>query len=132
MTMVAMEFRFPAGLYHANPWGRHVNEADVEWPPSPWRILRALIATWHRKTDTQQFPEKLLSELVKALGESLPVYHLPAAVRSHSRHYMPVRSGRADKSVLIFDAFLRLRPDAPLVAVWPEVTLGDKHRELLS
>ncbi len=132
MTMVAMEFRFPAGRYHANPWGRHVNEADVEWPPSPWRILRALIATWHRKVDEQEFPEPLLAELVEAMSVSLPVYHLPDAIRSHSRHYMPVRAGRADKSVLIFDAFLRLQPGTPLVAVWPEVTLGDRHRELLS
>lgn len=132
MTMVAMEFRFPAGRYHANSWGRHVNEADVEWPPSPWRIVRALIATWHRKIDPQRFPEAVLTELVEALSESLPGYHLPAAIRSHSRHYMPVRSGRADKKVLIFDAFLRLQPDAPVVAVWPEVTLENVHQDLLA
>jgi len=43
--MPLIELRFPAGRYHATPWGSHVNEGAVEWPPSPWRLLRALIAT---------------------------------------------------------------------------------------
>lgn len=47
--MLAISFRFPAGFYHATPWGRHVNEGEVEWPPSPWRVLRALQATWFLK-----------------------------------------------------------------------------------
>lgn len=32
---VAVEFRFPARRYHATPWGNHVNEGLIEWPPSP-------------------------------------------------------------------------------------------------
>lgn len=46
--MIAISFTFLAGRYHATPWGRHVNEGAVEWPPSPWRILRALVAVWKR------------------------------------------------------------------------------------
>ena len=37
------------GRYHANPWDRAVNEGASEWPPSPWRILRALVATWYTR-----------------------------------------------------------------------------------
>jgi len=37
---------FPWGRYHANPWGRHVNEGAVELPPSPWRPL---CATWRTR-----------------------------------------------------------------------------------
>ena len=44
-----LAFRFPLGRYHANPWDRAVNEGATEWPPSPWRILRALVATWHTR-----------------------------------------------------------------------------------
>jgi len=29
-TMLALALTFPGGRYHATPWGRHVNEADVE------------------------------------------------------------------------------------------------------
>ncbi len=130
--MPAVAFRFPAGRYHATPWGRHVNEADVEWPPSPWRILRALIAIWHRKLDHDRFPEGQLTGLIDTLGGQLPVYHLPHAVRSHSRHYMPVRQGKKDKPVLIFDAFVRLRPDQPVVAIWQDEELTPECRELLA
>ena len=44
--MFALAFRFPAGRYHATPWRRNVNEADIAWPPEPWRLLHALIAAW--------------------------------------------------------------------------------------
>ena len=45
---VIIKLKFPAGRYHATPWGRHVNEGVPEWPPSPWRLLRALVAVWKR------------------------------------------------------------------------------------
>ena len=44
-----LAIRFPLGRYHANPWDRAVNEGETEWPPSPWRLLRALVATWHTR-----------------------------------------------------------------------------------
>ena len=43
--MTRILFSFPGGRYHATPWGSHVNEGLVEWPPSPWRLLRPFIAT---------------------------------------------------------------------------------------
>lgn len=131
--MLAIAFRFPAGRYHATPWGRHVNEAEVEWPPSPWRILRALIATWHRKADQARHPESVLQGLVERMAVTLPRYHLPAAVRTHTRHYMPqgkFKNGREDTS-LVFDAFIRLDSHAELIAAWPELTLPSEERELL-
>lgn len=129
--MLAVAFKFPAGRYHATPWGRHVNEADVEWPPAPWRILRALIATWHRKTGQARFPETVLEELVGCMAESLPTYRLPPAIRAHTRHYMPVREGKRDKPVLIFDAFVRIEPDERLVVFWPDLDLSEEPRQLL-
>lgn len=131
--MLAIAFRFPSGRYHATPWGRHVNEAEIEWPPSPWRILRALIATWHRKTDQSRYPEALLQSLIERMADTLPHYWLPRGVRAHTRHYMPqgkLKKGREDTS-LVFDAFVRLDPHAELVAAWPGVALRDEERELL-
>lgn len=103
--MLAIAIKFISGRYHATPWGCHVNEADVEWPPSSWRLIHSLIAIWHRKLDQEQFPESLLESLVNALAGKTPIYRLPKAVYAHARHYMPVRSGRAEENVLIFDAF---------------------------
>jgi CRISPR-associated protein Csb2 len=43
--MPTLLLRFPSRRYHGTPWGHHVNEGQIEWPPSPWRLLRALLAT---------------------------------------------------------------------------------------
>lgn len=131
--MVAIAFRFPAGRYHATPWGRHVNEAEVEWPPSPWRILRALVATFHRKGWEERYRVETLDGLIEALSDELPTYRLPPAIRAHSRHYMPqgrFKAGREDTS-LIFDAFARVDPEADLVVDWP-VSLADEQHSLLT
>ncbi|HEV3157863.1 MAG TPA: type I-U CRISPR-associated protein Csb2 [Candidatus Baltobacteraceae bacterium] len=118
--MFALVFRFPAGRYHATPWGRHVNEGDIAWPPEPYRILRALIAIWHRKADRTRFPEAELDALIHSLSYEAPHFRLPEAVHAHTRHYMPGKL----KPVLVLDGFLRLRPEDELVAVWPETTLS--------
>jgi CRISPR-associated protein Csb2 len=51
--MISLSLRFLAGRYHATPWGRHVNEAALAWPPEPVRVLRALIACHYRKADRE-------------------------------------------------------------------------------
>ena len=127
--MFALSFRFPAGRYHATPWGRNVNEADVAWPPEPWRLLRALIATYWRKGDRARWSEDDLAKLIDGLAESLPEYSLPTgAIHAHTRHYMPI--GQLDKgrtkTTLVFDAFLRLPSDATLVACWRDVSLASE------
>ena len=119
--MFALIFRFPAGRYHATPWGRNVNEGAVAWPPEPYRILRALIAVWHRKADQQRFPRERLDRLIERLAASDPHYSLPAAVHAHTRHYMP--QAKPDDRKLIFDAFYRINPQDKLIVAWPELTL---------
>ncbi len=129
--MIDLHFHFPAHRYHATPWGRHVNEAEVAWPPDPWRILRALIATWRRKLDPagETYRQEMAS-LLGALASVLPSYHLPPVAASHTRHYMPVREGKADKPVLIFDAALHVANDETMVVSWP-VDLSDQEMALL-
>lgn len=125
---VALGIRFLAGRYHATPWNRQVNEADVEWPPAPLRLLRALVATWHRKADRERYPDGALAELVGELAGVAPVYRLPPATLAHSRHYMPRASG---KTTLVFDAFLRLDPNEELLIIWPDLTLSEESAALL-
>ena len=128
--MLAIEFEFVAGRYHATPWGRHVNEGAVEWPPSPWRILRSLAAVWHRKADPMRFPENMLVDLVEGLTEQVPEFQLPATTAFHSRHYMPQRTGTA----LVFDAFLGFdadRSDRTATIVWPGLELEKRLLVLL-
>ncbi|MBX5437001.1 MAG: type I-U CRISPR-associated protein Cas5/Cas6 [Alicyclobacillaceae bacterium] len=125
--MIGMEFRFPAGTYHATPWGRHVNEAEVEWPPSPWRLLRALIASWHRYGVFEEYPQDLLRDTIHLLATEAPVYALPDAVHAHSRHYMPT----SNSTTLVFDGFLRLEEAAVLGVYWSNLTASDEQLKLL-
>jgi CRISPR-associated protein Csb2 len=128
--MLAIQFTFPGGRYHSTPWGRHVNEADVAWPPDPWRLARALIATWHRKLDNVLYPRSQVVALLERLASAeLPQIRLPEqVVLAHTRHYMPTRGA---KRTLVFDAFARLAPDDPVVFRWPDLMLDDANRQLL-
>jgi CRISPR-associated protein Csb2 len=119
--MIALSFRFPAGRYHATPWGRHVNEAALAWPPEPARILRALTACHHRKADAGLFPGEALAGLIDVLAEQLPLYRLPEAVQAHTRHYMPING---KNPALVFDAFARFDPGEPLIVGWPNIALS--------
>ena len=119
--MFALRYGFPAGRYHATPWGRSVNEADVAWPPEPWRLLRSLIAVYWRKGDRERWSIDALGSLVDSLAETPPVYSLPAgAIHAHTRHYMPQARGNRK---LIFDAFVRIPKQGIIVAAWPSLTL---------
>ncbi len=119
--MIAISFRFLAGRFHATPWGRHVNEGVPEWPPSPWRILRALVAVWKR-TLPDAIPEDRIRSLLGALA-SPPLFVLPSATLAHTRHFMPwEKKGPSDRT-MVFDTFVAIGPDRPLIAMWPEAQL---------
>jgi CRISPR-associated protein Csb2 len=120
--MLTIGYRFVAGQYHATPWGRHVNEGETEWPPSPWRLLRALLAVWHAKASALVAPG-MMRRLVEALAAEPPLYGLPPSTPWHTRHYMPVREGRRDRPALVFDAARWIDRDAWLTVTWPSVEL---------
>jgi CRISPR-associated protein Csb2 len=123
--MLAISFSFPAKRFHATPWGRQVNEGAVEWPPSPWRILRSLIAVWHHKFP--DIPEAEIRNLIEELAP-LPYFRLPPASQGHTRHYMPQVNGEKTK---IFDTFIAIEPSDQVVAIWNDVNLSDIYREIL-
>ena len=123
--MIAIEMRFLTGRYHATPWGRQVNEGAVEWPPSPWRILRALLAVWHYKFP--EIPETQVRDLLQKLSVA-PAYKLPQTASGHTRHFMPATN---DKKTKVFDTFIAVSRNEPLVICWPEIELTDAQRQLL-
>lgn len=128
--MLSLSFTFPAGRYHATPWDRHVNEGAVAWPPEPWRILRALIATWHHKLKHEGRHDKaVLKGLIETLASEWPEYSLPTASHSHTRHYMPQFA--AGRTSLILDAFTAVSRTDPLGVTWPNVELPEDQRLLL-
>jgi CRISPR-associated protein Csb2 len=128
--MLSLAFTFPAGRYHATPWDRHVNEGAVPWPPEPWRVLRALIATWHHKVKhSGRHAESTLERLIESLADDVPEYTLPPASHSHTRHYMP--QWKQGDTSLVFDAFAAVAPDEPLHMTWRHLELADDEIALL-
>ncbi|MBL8340324.1 MAG: type I-U CRISPR-associated protein Cas5/Cas6 [Rubrivivax sp.] len=130
--MPALLLRFPGRRYHATPWGHHVNEGLIEWPPSPWRLLRALLATGYAKRHwPADGPPPAARRLVDKLAAVAPQYRLPRAVGTHSRHYMPLarfKNGR-EETTLVFDTWAQV--DDGEIAVHWDVTLdAQEHAEL--
>lgn len=130
--MLGIELQFPGGRYHGTPWGQHVNEGAVEWPPSPWRILRALVATWYAKAATE-IPKSTLEALVDTLSREHPRYVLPPATASHTRHYMPIGQLKdgVERTAKVFDTFVHVGPHATLSVVWSNTTLPPEQATAL-
>jgi CRISPR-associated protein Csb2 len=126
--MIAVAIAFPSGRFHATPWGRHVNEAALEWPPSPWRILRTFVATWKRKFDKDhRCAPPVIECLLRKLADP-PLFVLPPASTSHVRHFMPwFKNGPADRT-LVFDAFICIDKSHEIFCFWPKATLDQQER----
>ena len=129
--MVAIGLKFPAGRFHATPWGRHVNEGAPEWPPSPWRLMRSFVAAW--KVKCPDLSEHQVRPVLEVLAAP-PEFSLPRATLGHTRHYMPLglksKEGRlVDNKTLVFDAFVCLDRASEVLVRWPDAELNAEQRE---
>jgi CRISPR-associated protein Csb2 len=111
---------FPFGRYHATPWDRHVNEAAVEVPPSPWRLLRTLYSVWRCRRP--ELAENVVHPLLADLAVP-PTFYVPTHDISHTRHYYPDNEYSRD---LVFDAFAAFAKGAQLAVRWPVELSPDK------
>jgi CRISPR-associated protein Csb2 len=126
---ILIKLTFPAGRYHATEWGRHVNEGAAEWPPSPWRLLRALVAVWKRTC--ADISETQIKRILEPLTEP-PKFRLPPHRVAHTRHYMPwEKKGPADRA-LIFDTFVSISREEQLYIGWSAAKLSIDDRLILS
>lgn len=117
MTVV-IDVRYPFGYVHATPWGTHVNEGAVEWPLSPWRLLRALVATW--RTCYPQLADDLVVPMLSALAAP-PAVRVAPRTEASVRTYLPSedhRRGMSGDTDLVVDAFVAVAPGAGLTYRW--------------
>lgn len=130
--MLALEIDFLVDRYHATPWGRAANEGQPEWPPSPWRLGRALASAWWRSEVAGRACEADIDALLTALAPP-PRFLLPRAIAAHSRHYMPTGSLENGelKTTLILDPFVRTDGVSALI-VWDDLELDEPSRRLLN
>ncbi len=126
-----LEVSLPWGRYQATPWNRTPNEGAIEWPPSPWRLLRALYASW--KTHEPSFSPELVEALIGTLAEQPPSFVLPEHTEAHTRHYFPGiahREGIKTDTSKVINATLVTERDARLWIEWPLDLVGEQREAL--
>lgn len=132
--MIAVKMCFLAGRFHATPWGHHVNEGVVEYPPSLWRFLRSLVAVCYR-TLSEEIDEKGLIRILDALSFA-PEFSLPTASIGHTRHYdvghgtVETKAGTSKLKDIpfFFDTFVSLNPKDEVVWIWQNAELDETDR----
>ena len=99
---VFIEQTFPLGRFHATPWKVFpYDDPHGEWPPSPWRLLRAVIARSYqldRETGTPN--DEGRTQLVRAFAASSIAWRLPEFTWRGPglRQYQPAEFKRVPES----------------------------------
>jgi CRISPR-associated protein Csb2 len=128
--VTTIRLTFPAGRYHATPWGRNVNEGVAEWPPSPYRLLRALYDVWQRKCF--DVPAAEVQEVLEGLAASMPRFQLPPAAATHTRSYLSSNALDPTDKNLVFDSFLVFDRAGGCYISWADLDLTPRMRATLA
>lgn len=127
-----IEVELLSGRYHAHVWGEaQFGMAGPEWPPSPWRLLRALASSWFCAWPRPS-SEGLRDRLLEALGRSgAPEIWLPRTSVHEIRYYDPIwdKDKQAPTRVLHHDHFAV--PEGGRFWFRFDVTLQSDERKLL-
>ncbi len=80
---LALEQTFPLGRFHATPWKVFpYDDPHGEWPPSPWRLVRAVLARSFQLdreiADSTEHHSSLREGLVRAFASSEVSWQVPA------------------------------------------------------
>lgn len=145
-----LEQYFLTGRFHATRWNQNAFEdSHGEWPPSPWRLLRALTARWFEHArETGDRNSRLRDSLLTKLAVAPPAFYLPANSQHSSawpsrglKQYQPTSLEKSDKkrgepwvkraqTTLAVDSFAIVPPNTSLLWIWQNVTFNDSPDEL--
>jgi len=134
--MTAIKIIFPWGRYYAHPWGLNpVRLREAEWPPSPWRLVRALASSWFRCHPGCTLSQDA-AQLIEKLGCALPEIGIGKVTFGQTVHYQPNYGATTDKE----DAqYKKTRHEnhfavvhGPVVFRWPKIELSSTQQKLLA
>ncbi len=143
---LVLEQRFELGRFHATRWNQNPFEDPYgEWPPSPWRLVRALAARWFQYSrETGDAGIFARDDLLTAIASALPSYSLPAGTwRGPAiKQYQPTEVTWTDpskraaavkepKTTLVEDHFHVVPEDQPVYWVWGGLDLRPECVHLL-
>jgi CRISPR-associated protein Csb2 len=132
-----------SGRYGATPWGRSEYEGLVEYPPSPWRLLRALLHGGFALSGEPELIPDGLTELVALLAEHPPTYQLPYGEFGQIRGFRPAYgcepvsplntkgyTNSTGKRRSFIDSYLQLGAGAAIHVAWPVDLTAEQERLL--
>jgi CRISPR-associated protein Csb2 len=121
--------RFHCGRYRAAPWGREARVGQVEFPPSPWRLLRTLHAVW--QTRAPDLDQATAHALLGRLAEA-PTYFVPVYTISEDRRGDPgsTSPSAAPSVARTLETYVEVGHNAELGVRWPFDLSAGEHRAL--
>ncbi len=125
-----VELTFPFGLVHATPWQHHVNEGIVEWPLSPWRLLRSMVAAW--KTKVPELNTSSVTRILGAIAEP-PLIQDEWRTEGSIRTFLPPddhKSGEG-KTDMMIDTFVAVDRCRPAITYRWDIDLDNDDFEIL-
>ncbi len=143
---LVIEQRYPLGRFHATRWNQSAFEDPFgEWPPSPWRFLRALAArSFQYERESGAAAVEVRDRLLRLIAQSLPSFYLPpASARGPAlKQYQPTAVEWTEKSkkkaayktprtTLVPDQYRVLPIDEPIVWIWADLDLDAECLRLL-
>ena len=136
--MTTIQITFPWGRYCAHPWGLNpVRLREAEWPPSPWRLLRALASSWFRANPGMVLSEDAVA-LIEGLGRALPGIGIGRVAFGQTVHYQP-NYGAAGTVEKQEGRYKNTRHEnhfaavhGPVIFRWPGISLSQPQETLLA
>lgn len=134
--MLVMGIKLLNQSYAACPWDTAHVEGIVEYPPSPWRIYRAMYAGFFLANNAgRDLKQSNLESIISVLAQTNPSYYLPNSSYVQTRTH---RKDRTDNSDLyqpgkkVVSGELRFSPTDSIIYVYWNVELHQSQQELLT
>lgn len=128
--------KFLLGRFHATRWNQGAfGDPYGEWPPSPWRLLRALSFRWFQfSRETGDNDRKRLEKLLNNLSQTPPEFYLPKLswIGPAIKQYLPTEVVWTDatakaaafkktKTTLNEDHYRMISPETEIYWAWPNL-----------
>lgn len=147
---LVLEQKFLTGRYNASRWNQSpFEDSHGEWPPSPWRLLRTLLARWFEYArEMGDWNTNARDQVLALLASSPPEFRLPTEVTHTSdwssrgiRQYQPTSLEKSDpkkgqpwlrrpQTTLIIDSFAIIPRDANVVWIWKSINTEERSAEV--
>ena len=132
--MIHILVQFHTNQYQACAWGNHHSEGVIDWPPAPWRVLRAIVAGSYNVALSEKH-QPTLKALLHKLASVFPSYTLPPTTYIQHRSPRPqvdLKTAKVGPGKILYSAGLLMSSlQNTLYIHWP-VTLLETEELVLS